>query len=349
MSQHSQKFQASSMLTLATLLAVAGQALAQASTPPASQPKPATSASPAAASKPAAKSEPLLNPGQISAATEPGAFREDRGPFSFALEADAQIDFSADLRDSLGSVSVYRVSPGASVGYAINDRIRIGADFNTEFSWYDFDNATGIIPGTAEPFDSTSSYTLSPSIGIGLDERWSVRAAGIFNWSQEGSGPDSEGFTGGGLGVVRYKFSDSFALSGGLLATSRLEDDARIIPLIGVEWQINDMLRFETRGLGAELSAKVHPAFQVFLDGGYNSREFRLEDTNLLPEGIIRDRRAQVGVGVRWLPTQYVQISLKGGAVVWSEFRVDDRFGNELRTIEADPTGFIGLMGVIRF
>ena len=292
---------------------------------------------------------PLLRPGQPTASTEPQAIAGDRGPLSFSVQVDSQIDFRTDLQDSPGDVAIYRVSPAVGVGYALSPQWRLGVDLKAEYSWYDFDGATGLIPGSDDPFSQTSTYTLSPSVGFGLDENWSFRAAALLGWSQEGSGPRGDGFTGGGLGLVRYKFSDDLAVSGGILATSRLEEDAVVIPIIGVEWQIDETLRFETRGLGAELSAKLTNEFMAFIDGGYNSREFRLEDDNLLPEGIVRDRRAQIGAGVRWQPAPFVQVSLKGGAIVWSEFRVDDRDGNELRSIDADPTGFVGLNAVIRF
>jgi hypothetical protein len=335
------------LLALAAAATLAGPLLAQPSQP-AEQPAGGEGAAAPAGSGARSSPPPLLRPGQPTAATEPGAMG-DRGPWSIGFRANGNIAFDTNFDGQPGSVAIYRLDSGASVGYAISPRLRVGVDFSNTQSWYDFDQATGIIPGTADPFDQTSTYSLTPSVGFGVDENWSIRVAGLFDWSQEGSGPDSDGFTAGGLGVVRYRFSPELALSGGILVSSRLEEDTLFVPLIGVEWQITEVLRFETRGLGTEFSAKLNDRFTAFIDGSYSSRDFRLDEDNTLPEGLFRDRRALVGAGVRWTPAPFIEVSFRGGAVVWSEFRIDDRNGNELRTVDLDPTGYIGLNAELRF
>jgi hypothetical protein len=273
----------------------------------------------------------------------------ERSPWSFNVRGEGEIAFKTDLDNSPGSVAIYRAQSGFGAALGVSKSLRLSADFETEQSWYNFSAATGVVPGSTNPLNHTSSYTVNPGVGIVIDDQWSVRLGGRFEWSQEGGGPRGNAFTAGGLVGVRYAFSKDFALTGGLAATSRLEESTLFIPVLGVEWQINETLRFETRGLGAALTAKLNDQWSVFIDGGYASREFRLDDTNAQPEGILRDRRGQVGAGVSFAPAPFIEFTLRGGAVVWSEFRVDDRNGNELRTIDAKPTPYIALSGTIRF
>lgn len=284
------------------------------------------------------------------AAAQPRAASERAGQeFSFALRTAGEYTFAADLKDSPGSVRIGRVSSGFGVGYLATEQLRLGLDFENEFTWYDFKGANGLIPGTNNPFSQTTSYSLTPNIRYSVDEDWTVIVSGLFDWSQEGSDPSSDGFTVGGIAGARYAFSKEFALTFGLIARSRLEETTLYLPLVGIEWQIDEQLSFNVRGPGANLTLKLDDEWAVFFDGEFRSREFRLSSDNPLPEGIVRDRRVILGTGLRYRPAQFFDISLRGGVVAWQEFIIDDRRGTDQRQTNTDPAPFISLTGTLSF
>jgi hypothetical protein len=238
------------------------------------------------------------------------------------------------------------------VGVPVGERARFSALVFGERSWYDFKNATGIIPGTDDPVDNTYRIVLRPLLSYQIDEQWGVFGAASLNWGAEDGGELADAFTVAGFGGVRYAFSEELSMSLGVGAATQLEDSTEFIPIIGVDWKINDRTRLSTtgvEGLGARLTHGFAPEWALIVQGSYENRQFRLADDNALPEGVLRDRRAPFGVGIAYSPSPSVAIELMGGVVAWEELRFDDREGNEVSEINSDPAPFIRLMVRIDF
>ncbi len=118
-----------------------------------------------------------------------------------------------------------------------------------------------------------------------------------------------------------------------------------MLPLIGVEWQINEQWRLETTRLGVRGSYKASDQLSVFADGGFDFREYRLKD-NLpggLGGGIMRDNAGVFGLGVQWKPANGWTIEGVAGLTFAGETRFDDANGNRIREVDSDPSPFIGL------
>ena len=60
-----------------------------------------------------------------------------------------------------------------------------------------------------------------------------------------------------------------------------------------------------------------------------------------MPDGVGRDWRLPVGVGLAWNPHPQVTLSLEGGAFVYSELTLDDSNGDEISQVEPDIAPFI--------
>ncbi len=273
----------------------------------------------------------------------------EAGGISFTLEPVGEITFSGDLKRGGGSVSVYRGGVNLGLSTALNEQIRLNLRVESESSSYDFSNATGLIAGTSKPFNDMYSVRVSPSVAYFIDGEWSVVGAGLFEIAGEGSADVSDSITGGGFALVRYAFSEDFSLALGIAAISRLEDDVFAVPLIGIEWQITPEVKFETRGLGGNLTAKLDDEWSFFLEASYETREYRLADDSPQPEGVARDQRVPIGVGVRYRPAGWLECTLRGGASVWQEYQIDDRNGNEISEVRTKPAPYIGLAVEFRF
>ena len=267
----------------------------------------------------------------------------------FTLKTNGEITFKSDLRDNPGNVTVYRAGINLGLFTTVVEDWRVGLDISEEASWYNFRGATAILPGTNRPFNEMHALRFSPSASHVLDKQWSYFFGGIFDFSFERDADMGESFTAGGFVGARYAFSDTFALSFGALAKTRLEKSALFLPVLGVEWKLSDKVQLVTRGLGGSIVYTMNDRWSFELFGEYQTREYRLDDTAPAVAGVVRDRRAPVGVGVTWKPTAHIDVSLRGGAIVYQQFRTDNNTGVNLTEVRTEPTGFISLEGVLRF
>ncbi len=289
---------------------------------------------------------PGVAPTTPTTLTRPG---QDASPWVISLSGFGTHQFSADLRGNPGSFQVSRLNTGVGVGYKLNDDLRLSLDLGSEISWYDFDGATTVLPGTAKPFHVMYDTSINPGAFYKIDEDWFAFVGGIFQFAGERDADAGDAFTAGGFVGVGYKVDENLTLSLGVLAKTSLEDDTEAFPIIGVNWKITDRLRLDTRGLGVTLSYKISDPFTVFIDASYESREYRLADDSFLPKGVVRDRQFPIGVGVTWSPVPSFSLSLRGGVIAYQQFDILNQDGNRQNRFRSDITGFVGIKGEFRF
>lgn len=257
--------------------------------------------------------------------------------------------FNANLDDLPIDVSITRGGAGISFAMPLNERLRFSLGIDGEISNYDFDDVFDIIETVGDPFAEAYRVTVRPQILIIQSPRSAWFVGGIAQASGTFDADFGDTLTGGGYGGFRYQVTETFAVSLGGGVTSRLEDDPLFIPIIGLEWSVGKGISLTSEGLGLTLNAGVTDEVSFLLSGGWELREYRLEDDNPLPEGVLRDSRAQVGVGFQWRPAPNVSLEITGGAVVWQEFEIDDRDGHEVAEVNTDPTPFVRIGGRITF
>ncbi len=293
--------------------------------------------------------EPVAAPSRASVVVPADRDQRESAGWRFEIGAGFAHAFEADI-DAAGSVGVSRAGLEFSFDAPLSDRARIAFEVNSEASFYDFDGATTLLPGTADPWDDLYSVSLGPVVRVGVDENWSWFVGADVRFSGESETDVGEAVTFGGLAGARYAFSKTFALTFGAFGTSRLEDDPLVLPLIGVEWQITDKVRLATRGTGLSITATLTESLEFSILGAWNSRDYRLEDGRLInSEGVVRDTRVPVGVELAWTPDPAVRIALEAGVVAWQEFETFDRNGNDIADDNTDPTAYVGVAAVFRF
>ncbi|CAN5866112.1 hypothetical protein BH11PLA1_BH11PLA1_10310 [soil metagenome] len=297
---------------------------------------------------------PGVSPTTPQSLARPAATEDsDALRLTFSLEGTHQ--FRTDLRTDTGEYQVSRLNSGTGLSYRLNPSITLSLDTSSEVSWYEFKNATTLLsppPGaasSAKPFHVMYSTSINPGIRYGIDEHWFVLGGGILQVAGDRHADIFDSISGGGFVAGGYRFSDDLTIYGGLLAKSELEDDALVVPLIGVNWKITDQLRLDTRGLGFILSFQLAPTVRTFIDGTYESRTYRLSDDNFLPEGIIRDRQIPIALGVAWKPLPTLEFTGRLGVIAWQEFTIDDKNGNRINRFRSDPTPFVGLRAEFSF
>lgn len=261
----------------------------------------------------------------------------------------AEHTFNASLDDLPIDVSITRGGAGVSFAAPLSRQLRFSLGIDGEISNYDFDDVFDIIETIGNPFSETYRATIRPQLLIVQSPQSQWFVGGIAQASGTFDADFGDTITGGGFVGFRHQVSENFALSIGGGLTTRLEDDPLFIPIIGLEWKTGKGISITSEGLGLTLNAGVTDDVSFILSGGFELREFRLEDDNPAPQGVLRDSRALLGVGFQWRPSPSVAIELMGGAVVWQEFEIDDQDGNELAELNTDPTPFVRIGGRITF
>lgn len=272
---------------------------------------------------------------------------EETKPTNFGLSVGSTLAFRADLEDS-GSVLVSHSDIGLSLTHLVSDKLTLRGGIRFEYSYYDFSGSVGV-EGTDNPFSDVYSLGGSLVADIKLDDTWSLIAGGFIGYSAESGVDIGDAINGGGSFGVGWRINPRLYVAAGVTVQSRLEDDALVTPLIILRWQIDDDTRLETvelsRGGGIGLTRKIDDDWEVTLFGGFQYREFRLDDDNpgRLSDGVVRDTRVPVGLIFAWQPEPNIRLAVQGGAIVYQEYEFRNSIGRKFNEIETDPAAFVGL------
>lgn len=281
-------------------------------------------------------------PPERSAEAIPPA-RDLFGPTRFEIRGAATFNLNADL-DGEGEASVSRLGAGATASVSVNPDVLMRLSYDVEFSFYDFDNATQLI-SDGDPVDSTYEHTLSASLAGQFSPSWGWFGGGGVKIAAETGANANDIYRPLGFGGVRYRFSDALTVGAGVGVVSRFEDSTRFLPLITVDWQINQRWRFSsgrtiiTEGPTAAIYYQAREDVELFAGAVYNSREFRMDDEGPVPNGVFRDQRVPIFAGVQWDPTPNIQLVAAGGVTVYQQYEILDDGGDKVSDDESDPTG----------
>lgn len=319
------------VLASSALLVAAGAAAGQSPTSAEAAPPP----------QPATEPEPAAPASAITPAQR---------PIVYSLSVRGEIGLSADLSDSPGEVSVSRA--GATLGAAvpIGERAQLSLGFDYELSSYDFDNATGLIAGTGSPFEDVQRYSVSARYAHQLSRQWSLVGGGSVGISGEEGAKTSDSIVGAGYIGGRYALSESVQTGFGLVFATQLEDDALFLPLLMLDWQINEQWRLSNEGrLGLTLSYAPVESWSFGLGAEYQNRDFRLDRDGPVPGGVGRETRIPLTLSASYTPTRHLSIEAGIGVGVYREFEILDSGGRELADFDADASPFLRLQVSYRF
>lgn len=275
-----------------------------------------------------------------------------RGP-QVTLDVYGGHVFETDLTDDDGSMSLSLTGANLSVLFPINERHSIGVGFKAEQLWYEFSDlnfsnaALGPVP-VDELWDDVRSFELSVSWMHQIDESWSVFASGQVQSAGEDGAEFGDTLTFGGLGAFNYKFSDSLELGAGIVVTTRLEDDATILPIPSVRWQINEKWLLTTDvdidldSVGLKLSYQLTESVSLGLKGGFSSREFRLSEDNAARNGIGRHEGLPVRLSVDWQFAPRGKLWVSGGYMFGQQLELDAENGDEIGDFDVDGAPMFG-------
>jgi opacity protein-like surface antigen len=289
-----------------------------------------------------------------SAPADTGAPAARSGPpMRITLTPRVNHTFESDFDDADGESSVTRGGADLNILYPMSERLQLTLGLDGEYSWYRFAGRDPDVLGGRDLdglLDDAVKIDILPGFRYGINDRWTVIAGAIVEFAGEPDADVGDSATYGGFGGARYAFSDNFALTLGAGVKSRLEDNVQVLPFIGLEWKINEQFRLTSRGPGLNLAAKVSETVAATIGFQYESRDYRLDDDHeFFGEGVARDTRFPIRVGVEWAPSKLISVEAFTGVVVWQEFEFLDRDGQKQFETNSDPAPFVGINCSIKF
>lgn len=269
------------------------------------------------------------------------------------LRLDGEWLASADLGGSPGRLETRRFELDAAAVRGERDsgwRIEVGA----EISEYRFRGASGLVPNTEAPTEDLALFELGVGHRGRLSEHWGFRVGGGAQLAGEWGADAGDSLTYGGLFSATHDISDDFAWTIGALVRTQLEDGIEAVPIVGVEWTIDERTRLSTPGPRLELARDLEGGFTAFASAGYESRHYRLDDDGPLPDGALRDRAVLALGGLDWNPgfgaeaLADTRLRVFAGSAVWREVTFlddDDTVGRS----RLHPGFVAGLAFVVTF
>ncbi len=264
-------------------------------------------------------------------------------PPEFHVKPGFYAPLRAKLNDDTVDVRAPRVMLDLDGLWTLSPQAQFGLDAGIEHSHYRFFNLPSVPPGVLEPVRDAFRVKLEPRFNYSLNERWSLVTGAQLAVAGDPDADVGKSLTYGGYVGARRKFSEHFALTFGGYATTRLEDSVRILPLIGVEWQISQRWRLETKGLEGHLSYALREPLRLFLGLSYETREFRLAGDSSVPDGVLRDQTTPITVGLEWQPNPTTKVTVALGRTMGTSYRLRNDLGNTIFDRDAQATPFVSL------
>ncbi len=266
----------------------------------------------------------------------------DETRWNVSMEIEAVAQPSAGLEKVGGDLTTQSGSWSAALTRELDDRewsIYVAAEA-TFFDW----SANAPVVGTStDPFNDLYTTRLGAVTSIDEDEELGWFTGMEVFLSGEDSADVQDAISVGGITGVRCRAGDDLAVSFGLAALTRLEDDAWVIPYFGFDWQVSDRLHLGTEGPRVALEAALSDDWSANLAAEYRLRQYRLNESNALADGVFQDDQITATAGLAWMPRPGVSLELEAGAAVWEEYTFVADGGTTVNEFESDPSAYVGL------
>jgi hypothetical protein len=271
--------------------------------------------------------------------------RVNRPAVSFFVEGGGQWSSPADLEDASGEVGVTRLSAGGGVSFRLTDTADLILRGSGVFSFYEFDDAAGILPGAPtvdEPFEDVYVLTFAPILRVLPADGWQWFVGGRVRSAGEPDAEFEDTLIGGGLAGASYDITDTFRLGAGVTVNTRLEGGVWFLPIPIIEWDITPDLALKTRETGIGLEYWVTESWNVAARVGFERYEYRLAEDNALPGGSVTDRRVPVTLAVTYSPSPKTVVSAFVGGEFLSELEFNDRDEDEVASTDLGGSVVVG-------
>lgn len=189
------------------------------------------------------------------------------------------------------------------------------------------------------PLDALLTVSAGYFLAAPVKGAWSAFFRGGLMASGEGDTPVDQAMLYNGLAGAEYAINPKISVQMGILATTRLEDDPLVLPLLGFRWRPTPLWLIATEGAGIKISGPIQRDLNFMLNAGWLTRAWRLDDDQPEPGGILAMEAIRLETGLRWKKGRIWQFE---GGLGWEPSQTyrwmdDDGRGAGIETAENAP------------
>lgn len=268
-------------------------------------------------------------------------------PVSFDFDGGLAFQGSSDLTDTGGSFSVNRWFASMGLTYSWNMRNSIGLTVGGGSANYDFDESTGM--GGGSPWEEIEETRISLIGRFGFGDTGTIFLIPTARYNGENKSDTSEGRTYGLMAAAAWRLSPELTIGPGFGVFSRLEDGARVFPILVIDWKISDRWKLATggglaasQGPGLTLSYQLSNSWSLGMTSRYEDLEFRLVEDGTTPGGVGRDQSIPVVLSAAWEPNKTVKLGMFAGFEFAGKLKLKDANGDLISESSYDPAAIFG-------
>ena len=255
----------------------------------------------------------------------------------------------ADIDNRGGDFNETRFSLTGARAFIMNEKLKFEPIVAYRFSIYDFSRP--------EPWDDIHTFRATVLAHYAIDDKWGIIGGPSIAFSGESGADVGDAVTFAGAFGASYRVSETLSVGAGFTISSEIEDDARLRPLLLVNWQIDDRWSLESGytevagggGPGGEIRYKINEAWVVAGGVQFQEKRFRLSDDARAREGVGEDTSVPIYAKVTWQACPNAALELIGGVSAWGELRLENGNGHKISEADYDPAPLIGLRAIFTF
>ena len=258
------------------------------------------------------------------------------------ISAGASYQFKTDI-DGGGQFSLTRARIDLGPPLRLNDSTLLLTRFRYEIDSYDFS-------GGPAPWKNINTISVDSLLRWRANDTWSLYGGPMLKISAESGAKFGDGFTGGGMAGVNYKFSDTLMLGGGLALSSQLEDNALATPLITVDWKFADQWRLKvgflelsTIGYAASVAWIPNQKWEFEFGAQFHRSRFRIEGNGVSSNGVGQEEAAILFTTATCHLTRAADLIGFVGLATGGNLQLDNSSGNKINDSNYNPAPLIGI------
>jgi hypothetical protein len=280
--------------------------------------------------------------------------RQIQDQWIWSAAGGAVNQFSADLSDGSGDLSVTRGFLSAGVGYAWSRDTSASVSLGIGTTDYDFSSGT-LIDGR-KPWGRIREYRLSVPVRFSPTEKMSVIVIPSIRTHAESGASLRDGRTEGMLGGFSWKFSDTLSIGPGFGWFSDVGDESNVFPILLVDWKITESLNLSTgRGLaasqgpGLSLNYELDQKWMLGLTARYEKTRFSLKKQQDRSAGVGEDSSMPLYLVASYSPWPMTSMTALAGVDIDGTLSLEDGNGQRIAKTDIDTAMVLGFSFQSRF
>jgi len=258
---------------------------------------------------------------------------------------------SADIDDG-GDFDAKGVALRAGMRTRLSDGVHGGVSLNYDGIDFDF-SGRGAVGGA--PWGNVQRIGLSLPFTFQGAGDWTYGVVPSVEWSRENGADSGDSQVYGAIVSATRSFAADKRLGFGLGAYSHIEEN-RVIPLIIVDWRLNERWRLvnplpagPVGPAGLELDYRFDNGWNLGVGATVRSLRFRLREDGPVRDGVGEETGVPVFLRASTQFGNDSSLHLYAGAIVAGKLRVEDSKGRKVYEESFDPTPILGATFSTRF